>query len=99
MRRGLLVDRPAEPGDLHPGFLHVLADAAAYLDLRLEELGLDLVAQHPAAAVEQLLHVGGQPPALRIDDLVLFLDADRQLWQAHDGLLCKRGSSLAVTTE
>ena len=46
-------------------------------------------------AIQQLLDVGGQLAAVGIDDLVLFLDADRQLWKAHGGLLCKRGASLA----
>ncbi len=84
VRRGHLGDRPAQPDHLVARLGDRAADAAADLDLRLHQLGLDLVLEHQPALLEELLDVGGQLPALRVDELVLLLDADGELWQGHD---------------
>ncbi len=72
-------DVAAQPDELLPRLLDAVADPAADLDLRLEKLGLDLVLEHDLALVQKLLHEGGELSALGIDDLVLLLDADREL--------------------
>ena len=63
-----------------------MADAAADLDLRLQELGLDLVLEDHTPFVEELLDVGGQLAGVGVDDLVLLLDTECQRRQGHKRL-------------
>jgi len=69
----------AEAGDVGAGFLNVFADAGAHFDLRLDHLRLDLFAEQHPALVENLRHVRTQLTRLRIDDLKLFFDPEREL--------------------
>ena len=60
-----------------------LADLGADLDHRLVQFGLDLLAEDELALLEDLRDVRLQLPRLRVDDLVLFLDPDRQRRGLH----------------
>src|SRR6266404_1508883 len=72
-------DDGAQAGDVGASFLNVLADAGADLDLRLNHLRLDLLAENHLAFVEELRHVRTQLARLRIDDLKLFLNTKCEL--------------------
>ena len=69
----------AQAHQFHSRFLHIAADGAADLDLRLHEFRLDLVANlADAFVVQQLLHHRRQFAGFGVDQLVFFFDADRQ---------------------
>src|SRR5258705_10996099 len=55
----------------------------ADLDHRLVQLGLDLLVQDELTLLEHLRNVRAQLSRLRVDDLIFFLDADRQGWRVH----------------
>ncbi len=74
-----ITDGAPETEQLLPRFLDVGADGAAHLDLRLEELRLDLILEDEPSSLEKLLDVRGQLPGLRVDDLVLLLHTQGQL--------------------
>ncbi len=83
---------PRQPDDLGPHLADVLphlrdvlADAGADLDDRLVHLGLDPLLQDEPALLQNLLDVGAQLPRLRIDDLELLLDAEREGGFFHAG--------------
>jgi len=65
--------------DLGLGFLDVVAHARAGLDDRLVHFGLDALGEHGFALLDHLqADVGAEVTGLRIDGLILLLDADRQ---------------------
>ena len=81
-----------EADDLRPHLPDVLAylrdvpaDAAADLDDRLVHLRLDALLQDEPALLQDLLDVRAQLPRLRIDDLELLLDAEREGGFFHAG--------------
>src|SRR4051812_22138497 len=74
-----------EADDLAAQIRHVLADlgdvgadARAHLNDRLMHLGLDAFLEKEPPLFEHLLDVRAQLARLRIDDLELLLDADRE---------------------
>ena len=73
----------AEPHQLGPRLGRRLADLGADLDHRLVQLGLDLLAEDELALFEDLRDVRLQLPGRGVDDLVLFLDAERQRRRLH----------------
>src|SRR5216683_61738 len=62
-----------------PRLLNVLAHAGAYLNHRLDHLGLNLLAENHLAFVKKLRYVRAQLARLRIDDLKLLFDAECEL--------------------
>jgi hypothetical protein len=70
-------DRSAERDDLIACFADVRADLRAGLDDGLHHLALDLISVAASRRGEQRLDVALEL-SLRIDDLELFLDADRE---------------------
>ena len=90
---GDLGDPASQAHQLRARLRHSAADLRPDLDLRAQELGLDLVLQDLAALLQELLDVGRQLTSLRVDDLVLLLDSDGELGQGHGA-----NSSLVMTT-
>ncbi len=80
---GDLSQNPSEACDLLPGLRDVSANRTTDFHLGLEELGFDLIPEEHGPLLKELGDKGSQLPGLRIDDLKLFLDADRQFTQAH----------------
>ena len=68
---------PPHLAELVAGLVDVLADGGAHLDHRLHHLPLDLVAQPRRRLREQGVDVRVEL-TVRVDDLVLLLDADRE---------------------
>ena len=92
MREALLAREPgddgAQPRDVGARLLNVAADAGADLDLRLDHLGLDLLAEQHLALFEHLRDVRAQLARLRVDDLKLLLDAECVMfWRHHPEVL------------
>ena len=71
-------DDAAQPHQLRAHLGRRLAHLGADLNHRLVQFCLDLLAQDQPPLVQDLRDVGPQLARLRIDDLVLFLDADGQ---------------------
>ncbi len=73
----------AEADDLLAGFLDVLTDLTAHLDLGLQQLRLDLVPEDDPSLLQEFLDIRGQLSGLGVDDLVLLLDSDGELGKRH----------------
>ena len=71
------------------------ADLRADLDDRLVHLALDVIAERRRARGEQLRHVGPQLPRVRVDDLELFLDTDREGVMHRSVIIARRPSAPA----
>src|SRR5438132_539006 len=69
----------AQACDVCASFLNILADSGTNFDLRLDHLGLDLLAEQHPPLIENLRHVRTQLARLRIDDLKLFFDTESEL--------------------
>src|SRR5262249_21172635 len=76
-------DLGAHLADVLADLVDVLADARADLDDRLVHLGLHPLLQHELALVEDLLYVRAKLARVRIDDLELLLDAERERGPFH----------------
>ena len=95
--RGGPGDRGAQLGELVARLRDVAADAGADLDLRLQQLVGDALAEALAAARHEALgRRGDEVAALRVDQEVLLLDAERERWgRKRHG----RGSALPEAIE
>ena len=80
---GQFPDRTAHTDQLTACFLNIVTDEGPYLHLGLEELGADLIGQNPLTLFQEPLHVGAHVPGSRVDDLVLFFDANGERWGYH----------------
>ncbi len=74
-----LGDGAAQANDIGSTFFDVAADAGSNLDHRLVHFRLDLLAEDHPTLVEHFIHPGAQLTGVRVDDLKLFLDADREI--------------------
>ena len=81
-------DLAAQTGHLAPRLFDVLADGSADLDDRIVHLAFDLFAEPLLSLSEHFLDVRLQLPRLRIDDLELFFDAEREGGRRHGAGLC-----------
>src|ERR1044072_1756173 len=83
----------AQACDVVARLLYVAADAGADLDLCLNHLGLDLLAEHHLALIEHLRDARAQLPRLRVYDLKLLLDSQRVAFRHHcEVLLARKGA-------
>ncbi len=87
--RGQLDDRAAQVDQLGAHLRGRAADLGADLDDGLVQLGLHLL-EEAVVRLEDLGDVRRQLARLRVDDLVLFLDAERERRGLHPGLLSYR---------
>ena len=84
---GQLDDRAAQPDQFGPRLGRRLADLGADLDHRLVQLGLDLLAEDAACPSSRIcVMYDCNSPRLRVDDLILFFDADGQRRRLSSGL-------------
>ena len=83
MRRPLLSasvgDGAPELDDVGARLLNIRADAGADFDHRLMHLRLDLLAEDHPPLVDHLGDVRAQLARLRVDDLKLFFDSEREV--------------------
>jgi hypothetical protein len=71
--------RAPQPGQLSATLIERAADGGGHLDLRLIQLGLGVVAEGRLRQRQELLDLGAQLAAGRVEDLVLLLDAGDSL--------------------
>ena len=69
--------------ELLTSFVDRMADAGSSFDLRLEELGADLIRQDGLSLLKELLNVGAKLTRAGIDDLVFLFDADGERRRGH----------------
>jgi hypothetical protein len=81
---GEFADVAAQAHDLLASLGDVVADLTADFDLRLQQLGLDLVSQNHPTLLQELLDIGGQLSGFGFDELILLLDSDSELGKRHD---------------
>src|SRR5690606_20204779 len=80
-----LHDQPPEPDQLGPHFGRVVADPGSHFDHGLVQFRLHLAEDH-RILLEDLGDVAAKLAGLRVDDLVLFLDAEGEAGGFHLGL-------------
>ena len=84
-------NRAAQPRDFGTGLADRAAGRCSNLDDALVHLGLDLFAQNHLPAFEDLRDIRTQFARFRIDDLVFFLDAEREREIRRHGIIDAHG--------
>ncbi len=75
-------DRSPEPYNLFADLRGCMTDAASHLEHRLMQLWLNILDRDPAI-LQDLGDVGAQLAGLRVDNLVLLLNPERERWCLH----------------